>query len=78
MFGVGWPELIIILSVLLFSIVPILVVYYFVKYAVKKGVKEALEERGPPLRVTTRICPHCERGISEEAKFCPYCGKELK
>jgi len=79
MFGVGWPELIIILSVLLFLIVPILVVYYFVKYAVKKGVKEALESKVPSLQATTRICPHCERGVSEEveAKFCPYCGKKL-
>ncbi|UCE15810.1 MAG: zinc ribbon domain-containing protein [Candidatus Bathyarchaeota archaeon] len=75
---IGWSELILILSILLFLIVPILVIYYFVKHAVRKGIKEALEERVSPLQVTTRICPHCERGISEEAKFCSYCGKELK
>jgi len=73
---IGWQELIIILSIL-FLIVPILIVYYFVKYAVRKGVKEALEERVPLLQATTRICPHCERGVPEESKFCPYCGKKL-
>jgi len=79
MFGVGWPELIIIFTVLLFLMVSILVVYFFVKYIVRKGVKEALESKVPSLQATTRICPHCERGVSEdiETKFCPYCGKKL-
>jgi hypothetical protein len=78
MFGLGWPELIIILSVLLFLIVPISVVYFLFKYAVRKGVEEALESKDPSLQATTRICPHCERGVSEdiEAKFCPYRGKK--
>jgi len=28
-------------------------------------------------QVITRICPQCGRVLSEEIKFCPYCGKEL-
>jgi uncharacterized paraquat-inducible protein A len=77
MFGIGWPELVLILSVFIL-ILPILIVYYFIKYAVRKGVKETLEERRvPSSQATTRICPHCERGVSEEAKFCPQCGKKL-
>ena len=75
---IGWPELILILSILLFLIVPILIVYYIIKHVARRGVKEALEEKVPPLQVTTRICPQCERGVTEEAKFCPNCGKQLQ
>jgi len=35
------------------------------------------ERRVPSPQATTRICPHCERGVPEEAKFCPQCGKKL-
>jgi len=58
--------------------VTISAVYYIIKHVARKAVKEALEEKVPPLQVTTRICPQCERGVTEEAKFCPNCGKELK
>jgi hypothetical protein len=75
---VGWSELILILFTLLFLVVPILIVYYIIKYVARKAVKEASEEKLPPLQVTTRICPQCQRGVAEEAKFCPNCGKELK
>jgi len=73
---IGWAELILLLS-FVWLIVPILILYYFVKYTVRKGVKEALEERVPLLQASTRVCPHCERGVPEEAKFCPQCGKKL-
>lgn len=33
------------------------------------------EQIGP--QVIARICPQCGRVLSEEIKFCPYCGKEL-
>lgn len=33
------------------------------------------QQTGP--QVITRICPQCGRVLSEEIKFCPYCGKEL-
>ena len=66
---IGWSELVVILSVL-FLMVAILIVYYIIK---------AMKRKVPSLQATTRICPHCERGVSEEieAKFCPYCGKKL-
>jgi uncharacterized membrane protein len=66
---IGWSELIVILS-MLFLIFLILIIYYFVK---------AMKRKAPSLQATTRICPHCERRISEETetKFCPYCGKKL-
>jgi nitric oxide reductase large subunit len=31
----------------------------------------------PPMQAVTRICPECGRVLSEDVKFCPYCGKEL-
>jgi len=67
---IGWSELVVILSVL-FLIVAVLIVYSFIK---------AMKRKVPSLQATTRICPHCERGVSEETetKFCPYCGKELR
>jgi hypothetical protein len=73
---IGWPELIIILSFGVF-IVPILILYFIIKHAVREGVKEAMKRKVPSLQATTRVCPHCERGVTEEAKFCPYCGKKL-
>jgi len=30
----------------------------------------------PPQRIT-RVCPKCGTVLSEDAKFCPRCGKEL-
>jgi len=67
---IGWSELIIIILSILFLIALILIVYYIIK---------AMKRKVPSLQATTRICPHCERGVSEdiETKFCPYCGKKL-
>ena len=28
-------------------------------------------------RRRSKRCPHCERRIPMDAKYCPYCGKEL-
>ncbi len=28
-------------------------------------------------RRRSKRCPHCERRIPVDAKYCPYCGKEL-
>ncbi|MGD8543753.1 MAG: hypothetical protein PVG48_01380 [Candidatus Bathyarchaeota archaeon] len=66
---IGWSELVVILSVL-FLIALILIVHSFIK---------AMKRKVPSPKATTRICPHCERGVSKEAetKFCPYCGKKL-
>jgi MFS family permease len=36
----------------------------------------AWSQHGTP-QVITRICPQCGRVLSEDIKFCPYCGKEL-
>jgi hypothetical protein len=38
-----------------------------------------VSERPPvsPVQVITRICPKCGRVLSEEMKFCPYCGNAL-
>jgi hypothetical protein len=69
-------ELILLLS-FVWLIVPILILYYVVKHAVREGVKEAMKRKVPSLQATTRVCPHCERGVTEEAKFCPYCGEKL-
>jgi len=40
------------------------------------GVIRPVPSEGGP-QVITRICPQCGRSLSDEMKFCPYCGKEL-
>jgi hypothetical protein len=66
---IGWPEVVVILSVLVLTAL-ILIVHSFIK---------AMTRKVPSPKATTRICPHCERGVSEEieAEFCPCCGKKL-
>jgi len=76
--ALGLSELLVLFFILLLWMVLILVIYNIIKRAVKEGVKEALERRIPSLQTTTRICPQCKRGVTEEANFCPYCGKELR
>jgi len=44
------------------------------------GMGFCRDEEGRRKRSTRRRskrCPHCERRIPVDAKYCPYCGKEL-
>ena len=83
MFGIGMPELIVILviALLVFGAKSLPEIGSGLGKAIR-GFKEAAEkgEKAPLGPATPAIpsCPHCGRGSSGEATFCPYCGKRLR
>jgi len=57
----------------LFGIITLLVSFLLIRgVAGRVGVLEK------NLEASTRICPQCGRTQTKEAKFCPYCGKDLR
>jgi len=57
----------------LFGIITLLVSFLLIRgVAGRVGVLEK------NLEASTRICPQCGRTQTEKAKFCPYCGKDLR
>jgi len=86
MFGLGMPELIIILiiAVLIFGASRLPELGSSLGKAIK-GFREASEKREPDdAESTDRVetgsptrCPQCGREIAAEAAFCSGCGKKL-
>ncbi len=83
MFGLGMPELVVILviALLVFGAGRLPEVGSSLGKAIR-GFKEASEKREPepPVKggeVTDgRACPQCGKTVPPEAAFCPSCGKK--
>ena len=86
MFGLGMPELIIILviAVLIFGAGRLPELGSSLGKAIK-GFREASEKREPEPPETkeqvsgsaANTCPHCGRGVAADAVFCAGCGKKV-
>jgi sec-independent protein translocase protein TatA len=86
MFGLGMPELVVILviAVLVFGASRLPEIGSSLGKAIK-GFREASDKREPEETTsqgqvdasTTSACPQCGHDASAEAAFCPKCGKKL-
>lgn len=83
MFGIGMPELIVVLvlALLVFGAKSLPGIGSGLGKAIR-GFKEAAEEVGNPSRpqpiASSLTCPHCGTGYAGESTFCPQCGKKLR
>ena len=85
MFGLGMPELLIILviALLVFGAGRLPEVGSSLGRAIR-GFKEASEKKEPEpsepkpevAGAAGKICPGCGKGIQADATFCPACGKK--
>jgi hypothetical protein len=69
-FGLGAPELIVILGLLALLVVPIALVVWFV--ARRPGSNS--QATGAPSIVATKNCPDCAELVQAEARVCKHCG----
>ena len=86
MFGLGMPELLVILviALLVFGAGRLPEVGSSLGRAIR-GFKEASEKKEPePVDsksevpgATGKSCPHCGKGVQADAVFCPACGKKV-
>ncbi len=86
MFGLGMPELLVILviALLVFGAGRLPEVGSSLGRAIR-GFKEASEKKepesaGPKGQVGTAagpFCPHCGKGVPADAVFCSSCGKKI-
>ncbi len=82
MFGMGMPELLIILviALLVFGAGKLPEIGSSLGKAIK-GFKESSEkpDHDPEAKreISARYCPHCGKGVSADAVFCPACGKKI-
>ncbi len=86
MFGLGMPELIIILviAVLVFGVGRLPEIGSSLGKAIK-GFREASDKREPEPPAPTgeangsavRTCPQCGHAVTADAAFCAGCGKKL-
>ena len=83
MFGIGMPELIVVLvlALLIFGAKSLPGIGSGLGKAIR-GFKEATEEVGKPSRpqpvASSLTCSHCGTGYVGEAAFCSQCGKKLR
>ncbi len=83
MFGMGMPELLIILviALLVFGAGRLPEIGSSLGKAIK-GFKEASDKPEPEPEAKKEIgaakfCPHCGKGAGVDAVFCPACGKKI-
>jgi sec-independent protein translocase protein TatA len=84
MFGLGMPELVVILviALLVFGAGRLPEVGSSLGRAIR-GFKEASEKREPeppakgPDAAVGRTCPQCGKAVPSDASFCPGCGKQV-
>lgn len=80
MFGLGLPELLVILviALLVFGVDRLPDIGSGLGKAIR-GFKDAADEARSkgPTPVAGPHCPHCGAAYQGEAKFCPHCGKSL-
>ncbi len=85
MFGLGMPELLVILviALLVFGAGKLPEIGSSLGKAIK-GFKEAADKPDAPERPESRgevvggkFCPHCGKGVPADAVFCSSCGKKM-
>ena len=86
MFGLGMPELLVILviALLVFGAGRLPEVGSSLGRAIK-GFKEASEKKEPEPKEAkdeaggpaTKSCPHCGKGVQADAVYCAGCGRKL-
>ena len=80
MFGIGMPEMIVILviALLVFGANRLPEIGSGLGKAIR-GFKEAADaaNKTPLLNAGSPTCPHCGKTYKGEAAFCPQCGKKL-
>jgi sec-independent protein translocase protein TatA len=82
MFGMGMPELLVILviALLVFGSKRLPEVGSSLGKAIR-GFKGSMEEdprQSDPAIPTTAPCPHCGQPAPREASFCSHCGSKLR
>jgi sec-independent protein translocase protein TatA len=81
MFGLGMPELIVVLvlALLVFGAKSLPEIGNGLGKAIR-GFREATSEAAAPPRspsLAARTCPHCGESYTGQAAFCPRCGNSL-
>jgi sec-independent protein translocase protein TatA len=82
MFGLGMPELLVVLVIglLVFGAGRLPEIGSSLGKAIR-GFRDSSERREAeppePPPAGTRTCPHCQATATPDAKFCPRCGKSL-
>lgn len=86
MFGLGMPELLVILviALLVFGAGRLPEIGSSLGKAIK-GFKEASEKKEPEVgenkgqvaAAPAKSCPHCKKEVLADAVFCPGCGEKL-
>ncbi len=84
MFGLGMPELLVILVIglLVFGASKLPEIGSSLGKAIRgfKGAMETKEElpRGEPSKAGGPFCPACGKSHAADAAFCPHCGKAVR
>ena len=67
--GLGFPEIVVLVTVFGFWAAPVIVILLAIRWAATRQSK--------PSMVASRFCGHCGQRIPDIGSFCPLCGERI-